>query len=207
MDRWAYYGWLWLHGLASTRPNSTQFEQCIQQVPTILPCIVCSTHMRDYIKTHPDITDPVRWMFEFHNSVNKRLQKPEFAWSDVHRATSTTLWWSVRDAWLQLVVAGIIAADWSAQDTQYRINRFIRQSAQINGLSGTIAHSSNKQQCLKDVFDMYGRYARYQSLESMLVDFLPPSEYNAYGIQDPAKQWQQRFARRLSMALQQPVTE
>ncbi|AHL67526.1 hypothetical protein DH26_gp029 [Chloriridovirus anopheles1] len=60
----------------------------IQSIPVFLPCKDCQDHAFEYIKnTNLDKVVQSRdslfvFFFDFHNAVNKRLNKPQFLLSD-----------------------------------------------------------------------------------------------------------------------------
>lgn len=77
--------WLLLHALAdhfdSEDPaHEIQLTVLMTALATLYPCQDCRAHMSAYLNDHPprfeNRAHAVRWMFNFHNSVNERLGKP-----------------------------------------------------------------------------------------------------------------------------------
>lgn len=196
MDRWAYYTWYWLHGIVRVAPHERLVE-LITMLPAFLPCIVCGLHMRTYI----DINTPVateQWVMDFHNSVNKRLNKPH--WSGPKPVIPT--WLALQDAWLQWLLASVATADWSVPETARRYRDFICLGAIVNRLPHSLIYFETRRDCLAYLFTMYGRWLRYRTLADMIVDTVPPSEYQSLDLSDPLRCWQSAFERRMAMVQQ-----
>jgi hypothetical protein len=91
---WGPHYWATLHFMASTydkNPNSSikaTMKNFIQSLPVFLPCKECQDHAFDYIKkTSLDKVVENRmalftFFFNFHNSVNLRLNKPLMKFED-----------------------------------------------------------------------------------------------------------------------------
>ncbi len=95
-------GWTFLHTLAAHYPPHTtsttttaasskqqaDMKQFITLFAQHYPCDECSTHMIEYVKTHPpNVSDRNAlslWMCQMHNDVNRRLGKPQFDCSRVN---------------------------------------------------------------------------------------------------------------------------
>lgn len=79
--------WLLLHAMADHYPLNeverdayeTELTALVRALAVTYPCESCRAHIREYIDTTPPRFDnraqTVRWMFNFHNSVNERLGK------------------------------------------------------------------------------------------------------------------------------------
>lgn len=78
--------WMLLHALVDHYPmevSETYAENLmnlLNVLTKIYPCEDCREHMAVYVREHPprfeNRAHSVRWMFNFHNAVNKRLNKP-----------------------------------------------------------------------------------------------------------------------------------
>lgn len=81
ISQWGPRYWNFLHVLAiNYTPNKKgNIKQRIQKFISSLPCIACQRHASTYILQHPpDISSSLSlqsWVYNFHNEVNKRLQK------------------------------------------------------------------------------------------------------------------------------------
>lgn len=78
--------WLLLHALADHFPDRDEDDvyqnnlvQFIKSLSFIYPCQICRDHLRSYMENNPprfeNKAHTVRWMFNFHNYVNKDLNK------------------------------------------------------------------------------------------------------------------------------------
>lgn len=70
-----------------TLTQMNELKTIIERIVTNLPCPVCSGHAVAYFKKHQfqKINTLIRlryFMFEFHNSVNKRLDKPLISYEE-----------------------------------------------------------------------------------------------------------------------------
>ena len=85
---WGPHYWTTLHFMSSTydtKPNQSiksTMKNFIQSLPVFLPCKECQDHAFEYIK-NSDLDKAVSnrkelftFFFDFHNAVNKRLNKP-----------------------------------------------------------------------------------------------------------------------------------
>lgn len=85
---WGPHFWATFHYIATTyniKPNpsvKSTMKNFIQSIPVFLPCSTCQDHAFVYIKAH-DLDKVVSnqkelftFFFNFHNEVNKRLNKP-----------------------------------------------------------------------------------------------------------------------------------
>lgn len=93
---WGPNTWATLHLMAHsfpdkpslTRKNSMQIF--LKNLCVNLPCPGCSFHCSSYVSKHPpDVSSREsikRWMFDFHNTVNKRLGKRELSYKEADEA-------------------------------------------------------------------------------------------------------------------------
>ena len=101
MDNWGPAFWTTLHIIAyQTTKNVNTFIPIIKQIIEKLPCESCIKDGLLYIKTHPlkkipllptgeDIS-PFVWMCDFHNYVNRKLNKSEITWTDAYERLKKT---------------------------------------------------------------------------------------------------------------------
>jgi hypothetical protein len=83
--------WFMIHSVAYRALNEKEkegFRRIMVLLSETFPCSVCRNHIQEYIKQHPieqywNIIDvsgrPIgmfKWSVDFHNTVNKRLEKP-----------------------------------------------------------------------------------------------------------------------------------
>lgn len=83
-------GWNILHSSFEKYPenpteeNKSNIKKFIDSFSEIYPCEECSLHMKEYTTSNPLLIDNketlTKWGFDFHNNVNKRLNKEEFTW-------------------------------------------------------------------------------------------------------------------------------
>jgi len=76
----------------SVAPSQAEQESAVKTLETAfenLGCFICTTHSFEYARENPvclsSRMDLVWWMFDFHNNVNKRLNKPEITRADFIR--------------------------------------------------------------------------------------------------------------------------
>jgi hypothetical protein len=96
---WGGPAWEFLHAGTWAYPeNPTKEQQTLARIfyeslPYQLPCGVCEGHCANYIRDNPPATKNreslTRWLWNFHNAVNKRLGKPEHPWEKVVDKFST----------------------------------------------------------------------------------------------------------------------
>ena len=95
---WGPKLWFTLHNTASYYPDNPspicrqRMKHLILSVPLMTTCEKCSDHATDYIQQHLHILDDIvssryslfKFFVDFHNAVNRRLNKPvmllEEAW-------------------------------------------------------------------------------------------------------------------------------
>ena len=72
--------WRLLHSIVDhverTEDNEKLFENFIKTLQFLYPCVECRNHLREM--SFEDVQMTPMWLCEFHNKVNKRLQKKEF---------------------------------------------------------------------------------------------------------------------------------
>lgn len=83
---WGPSTWRMLHCVSMTYPSRPtrkhkhDMETFLNSLGNILPCRLCGSNYRAYLKDHPaDLRSRdalVRWMIDLHNDVNHRLRKP-----------------------------------------------------------------------------------------------------------------------------------
>lgn len=87
-----YVTWKSIHELAKNATNQYLIDQFIQYMKYLqnnFPCAKCRPHIKQYLIDHPMKNYINRdkgifiWSWEFHNSVNKRLNKPIISFSNV----------------------------------------------------------------------------------------------------------------------------
>lgn len=90
--------WRTMHSVAYTAPEHPTIEQQREYVDffralgPVIPCPACAAHYQEYLNKHPiDASSRealVNWMYELHDSVNKRKGKtsPSRAAVDAHYA-------------------------------------------------------------------------------------------------------------------------
>ena len=98
-DNWGPVLWAILHALAQKSGNVSapcfredekrQWKTMIEGLPKIIPCPSCREHAEEWIRAHPMFNPKtisqselhdwiVDWFYDFHESVNLRLEKPSF---------------------------------------------------------------------------------------------------------------------------------
>ncbi|CCV02402.1 Ervl/Alr family protein [Armadillidium vulgare iridescent virus] len=104
-NKWGPSYWFTYHTFASTYPvNPTPIvmdaaRAFIKIIPYTLPCVSCTDHafafIQQYINNDPDLIKVVgsritlfKFFFDFHNSVNYRLNKPIISFEDARQIWS-----------------------------------------------------------------------------------------------------------------------
>jgi hypothetical protein len=111
---WGPTYWSFLHILSISFPDQptseqkTHFRQCLEHLAPIMPCEQCRNHMTEYLRTvewDKVLTTKetcMRFVWEFHNSVNQRLGKPLYSWDQLIDTYETRLnaseWNPIEDA-------------------------------------------------------------------------------------------------------------
>eukprot|EP00051_Salpingoeca_urceolata_P008036 m.102875 g.102875 ORF g.102875 m.102875 type:complete len:233 (+) comp15545_c0_seq1:147-845(+) len=85
--------WGFLHTMAATYPeeptaqDQADMQQLMELFAKFYPCGACAHHLREYLQTEPPETASqfkfAQWMCRMHNSVNRRVGKPEFDCANV----------------------------------------------------------------------------------------------------------------------------
>jgi hypothetical protein len=92
-DVWGPMFWFTLHNGAINYPEyatghyKKRMTGFIKGIPYMIPCKKCKEHATQYIEDHKDRLDSItssrknlfEFFFQFHNVVNKRLNKPEIS--------------------------------------------------------------------------------------------------------------------------------
>jgi len=71
---WGPRLWYYLHTIAA-RHNLKQLEAAFKSVIRKTPCAMCRLHTADYLTEHPPKEPTDRYVWEFHNAINKRIGK------------------------------------------------------------------------------------------------------------------------------------
>ena len=81
-DLWGPGLWKYLHALPEHSESISSLKATLLNLD--LPCPDCRAHYQNYITDHPVDSIKTRkigqkWIFNLHNSVNRRLGKPEYS--------------------------------------------------------------------------------------------------------------------------------
>ena len=97
---WGNHQWTTLHIMAAvypTQPSKERQEAMLQYLNGMsynLPCPQCSYHCTDYFHNNPPMLDSrdnlKKYIYDFHNSVNKRLGKRELSFEECEEQTFKT---------------------------------------------------------------------------------------------------------------------
>jgi len=96
---WGPRFWFTLHNGALNYPSLAnplcieRMKNFILAIPIMIPCHTCKDHALAYIEINKDYFDMVcsgrdklfKFFVDFHNFVNKRLNKPEMSYEDAYR--------------------------------------------------------------------------------------------------------------------------
>lgn len=82
--------WITSHLIAAwsiSNKNPAIFCNCFRFIVSELPCDECRKHATNYLNSHPPEHSPncFNWLWEFHNFVNKRLNKPEITLAEADK--------------------------------------------------------------------------------------------------------------------------
>jgi len=82
---WGPLGWNFIHIFTYACPDNAppklikKYKKLIERFSDIIPCHICLTHCKLYLKSHPmkfsNKTQMIDYFIEFHNNVNRRLKK------------------------------------------------------------------------------------------------------------------------------------
>ncbi len=88
-------GWTLLHSISANfiekadQGLQAEVRDFLRIWALLYPCRECSAHFAQMLREFPPVVDGKegfsRWVFEAHNRVNERLNKPPFKWEDVNR--------------------------------------------------------------------------------------------------------------------------
>jgi len=97
---WGPRAWYWLHVFAINY-NGTDKEKTLQRLVSFirtLPCHTCREHGTEYLKQNrPDMSSSETfqlWVWNFHNSVNKKLGKPFVTFDEYLQKYTDEICWS-----------------------------------------------------------------------------------------------------------------
>ena len=96
VNYWGAPTWLFIHSFIECmkeefyKKNINNVINIIKQICVLLPCPYCADHAKKYIKTLNSKRVPTKehmkqYLFNFHNDVNKRLNKPIFTNYDKYK--------------------------------------------------------------------------------------------------------------------------
>ena len=106
---WGPTYWSFLHILSISFPEQptdqqrTHFRSCLEHLSQIMPCEQCRIHMTAYLKgvVWSEVLTSretcMRFLWEFHNDVNKRLGKSIYPWDqflDTYQARLNASEWN-----------------------------------------------------------------------------------------------------------------
>lgn len=87
--------WTALHCMTFNYPETPNehdkedHEEYLKALSKTLPCMICRQHCKAYLLEHPPALSSraefIRWMVDFHNAVNTRLDKPVWELEDVYK--------------------------------------------------------------------------------------------------------------------------
>ena len=90
---WGPELWDVLHAMSFAYPQHPNMKQKVDAwnffnaLTTMLPCKMCGKHCKEFINNNPPNVENgdelSKWLWMFHNAVNKRLGKEEFPWKQV----------------------------------------------------------------------------------------------------------------------------
>ena len=94
VELWGPCCWKLLHSIAWSFPehptddDKTHVISFIDNLSKVLPCFHCRQHFQDYIKNNTvrctTQKDIATWVWEFHNVVNKRTNKPIISFENAY---------------------------------------------------------------------------------------------------------------------------
>lgn len=91
--------WYTMHSMAyyaQNPPDAFRFAQWIRWLSITFPCLTCREHFQLYLKNNPiDLSNQeyykgrrislFKWTWKFHNTVNRRLNKPIVTWEAAYK--------------------------------------------------------------------------------------------------------------------------
>jgi FAD-linked sulfhydryl oxidase len=103
-DVWGPKGWRWLHILAidyPAKPTAADMRRTAFRIHKFLdnlPCVICSTHAKEYYKKYPLRLGSSHqlqvWVWQFHNAVNLRLDKPYVTYKEYLKLYMSEICWA-----------------------------------------------------------------------------------------------------------------
>jgi hypothetical protein len=84
MGNWGPAAWRFIHSVCKSCTDRAAVITWLRATLHVLPCPECCIHAQQYIAQNPpeDSQDLLKWSFEFHNSVNRRLNRREMSFED-----------------------------------------------------------------------------------------------------------------------------
>lgn len=84
--KWAEGYWLIIHFTAAWATSESKFKffcEWFRMIIATLPCLKCRQHAAEYAAAHPpeESDDAFYYTWEFHNTVSRRIGKPEMSYS------------------------------------------------------------------------------------------------------------------------------
>jgi hypothetical protein len=171
LSRWSQACWMWLHGLESI-PG-----ELIEVLPFVLPCSLCSVHMKQFIREHPVSEPTCVWIVDLHNDINRRSAKRHVTHLEsqsIHRTNDT------RMSFVQFLFAVSFTIP-SSQVPYFRT--FCTLAFPTVGLEPPDPVQIPEHHLASHIFG-YMRPFSYDSFNELVVDFVPPSMYSVYGLTD-----------------------
>jgi hypothetical protein len=96
-NHWGPYTWATIHLICLGAPDvldaaaQQHYRAFFNMLPHVIPCSVCSDHLKENLKTLPiddhlaSNTDLFKWSVNLHNLVNKQLKKPQVSIEEAER--------------------------------------------------------------------------------------------------------------------------
>lgn len=69
--------WYLLHEIVKHVPPNEHFSTFLESLSYVYPCKECRDHIKTYLSDHK-VEMSKKWVCDFHNEVNRRLNKDEF---------------------------------------------------------------------------------------------------------------------------------
>jgi hypothetical protein len=75
--------WKLLHNISFNKLYNEDTKMIlIYEIIDNFPCITCKKHAKEYMDKNDSYNDVSVWLWEFHNFVNKKLNKDIFSWEE-----------------------------------------------------------------------------------------------------------------------------
>lgn len=91
---WGNYGWGFIHSIALGFPENptymtkNEYRIFFESIGTVLPCLDCAKHYKNYLLNKPPILiskdSLFKWTVDIHNSVNQRLNKETITYQQAY---------------------------------------------------------------------------------------------------------------------------